>query len=213
MITKQSVIEKINANLGSNKQVTDRTIAETVEALFVNVTEETDLDSFSIIATSVCKTMGGQILNEVSTKISEFKLENPKPKTPEQIAAEAAAEAAKAGEPEWFKAYRESSESKLTELQKKLESSETAKTIAQKRDEIFGKMKVKYTEELIKVAAKNFDFSKDTAETEFDATCVEIGSMLGVKPITGEGQKTNLEAADFAKQKDELIAKGIIPKD
>lgn len=213
MITKQSVIEKINANLGSNKQVTDRTIAETVEALFVNVTEETDLDSFSSIATSVCKTMGGQILNEVSTKISEFKLENSKPKTPEQIAAEAAAEAAKAGEPEWFKAYRESSESKLTELQKKLESSETAKTIAQKRDEIFGKMKVKYTEELIKVAAKNFDFSKDTAETEFDATCVEIGSMLGVKPITGEGQKTNLEAADFAKQKDELIAKGIIPKD
>lgn len=213
-IEKKEIFESLKVKLGSNRQISDRTITETLETLMSFVTEETELSVFVDQVFPTFNSMDGNLRHEVAEKAKAIEdAAKLKTKTPEQIAAEAAAEAAKAGEPEWFKAYRESSESKLTELQKKLEISETAKTIAQKKDEILGKMKVKYTDELMKVAAKNFDFSKDTAETEFDATCVEIGSLLGVKPISGEGNKTNLEAADFAKQKDELIAKGIIPKD
>jgi hypothetical protein len=194
--------------------ISDRTINETLEKLMSFVTEETDLTAFVDLVAPTFTSIDGNLRHEVAEKAKAIEdAKKAATKTPEQIAAEAAAEAAKKGEPEWFKTYRESSEQKLTDLQKKFESVETEKTITQKRDEIFGKVKTKYTEELIKVAAKNFDFSKETAEADFDAACVEIGSLLGVKPIAGGVTNPNSDAAGFAAQKAELQAKGIIPKD
>lgn len=214
MITKNQIFESLKVKLGSNRQISDRTILETLETLMSFVTEETELPAFVDQIFPTFNSIDGNLRHEVAEKARAIEeAAKSKTKTPEQIAAEAAAEAAKAGEPEWFKSYRESSEQKMTDLQKKLEISEAEKTLTQKKDDILGKMKLKYTDELIKVASKNFDFSKDSAETEFDSTCVEIGSLLGVKPVSSGGQKQNTEAADFAKQKEEFIAKGVIPKD
>lgn len=214
MINKAQIFESLKVKLGANRQISDRTINDTLETLMSFVTEETDLATFVDLVAPTFTSIDGNLRHEVSEKAKAIEdAKKAATKTPEQIAAEAAAEAAKAGEPEWFKAYRESSEQKLTDLQKKFDGVETEKTIAQKREEIFGKVKPKYTEELIKVAAKNFDFSKDTAEADFDAACVEISNLLGVKPPAGEATKTTSDAAGFAAQKAELQAKGIIPKD
>jgi hypothetical protein len=214
MITQTQIFESLKVKLGASRQISDRTINDTLETLMSFVTEETDLAVFTDLIAPTFVSMDGNLRHEVAEKAKAIEdAKKAATKTPEQIAAEAAAEAAKAGEPEWFKAYRESSEQKLTDLQKKFDGVEAAKTIAQKRDEIFGKLKTKYTNELIQVAAKNFDFSKDTAEAEFDAACVEIGSLLGVKPIVGDVTKINSDAAAFAAQKADLQAKGIIPKD
>jgi hypothetical protein len=214
MITRIQVIEKINASLGSNKQVTDRSIAETVEALFATVTEETDLEVFSTLATNVCKTMGGQILNEVSTKIAEAKAAEPKQKTAEELAAQKVIDDANAKAdsemPEYMKVFMASQEAKIEKLNAKIAGVETAKTIEQKKNEILTNAKATYTEDSVVKLAKRFDFSKETATTDFAEACADWGTPIGVSPLAGDGGRKGDDAASFAAQKIELEKSGIV---
>lgn len=134
MITKNQIFESLKVKLGANRQISDRTIIETLETLMSFVTEETEISSFVELVAPTFVSMDGNLRHEVAEKAKAIEdAKKTASKTPEQIAAEAAAEAAKAGEPEWFKSYRESSEQKMTDLQKKLELSEAEKTITQKK--------------------------------------------------------------------------------
>lgn len=217
--TKEQAFEKIKALLGANKQISDRSINESLETLIKFAGEETELDDFANLILPTFKTMEGQIRNEVAEKSKEIELK--KQKTPEQLEAErkAAEEAAKkkepeGGEPEWFKAYREKQEADLKALQDKLSGQEAAKTIEQRKSDVLSKLKDKYPEQVLKNAQRNFDWSKDTAEQDLDAVCVEVAADFGVKPLSGGGgggDKT--DAAYFAERKKEMIAKGVIKQE
>lgn len=187
--TKSQVFEKIKAKLGASQQISDRTINDTLENLMVFAGEETELDAFVTQISGTFVSMDGNLRHEVAEKARLLKEAEPKPKTVEELAAEKAAAESKAKLdaeiPSYMKIFMESQESKFNELNAKLAGAETAKTIAQKKEAILTGSKAKYAENLISVAAKNFDFSKETAETEFDAACIEIGALMGVKPPAG----------------------------
>lgn len=215
MLTKIQVIEKINANLGSNKQVTDRSIAETVDALFSTVTEETDLDAFSTIATNVCKTMGGQILNEVATKLAEAKAAEPKAKTAEELAAQKAIDDAKAKAdaaiPEYMKEFMATQAAKLEELSSKLTGAEVAKTTEQRKSDILAELKKTFSPEFVDANANFFDFTKEDAATGFTKMCTDLGALQGIVPLAADSTPTQTTVADFAAQKAKLQADGKIP--
>lgn len=191
MITRIQVIEKINANLIGNKQVSDRSITETVEALFATVTEETDLEAFSTIATNVCKTMGGQILNEVSTKIAEAKAAEPKPPTAEELAAQKVIDDAKAAEllaePAWAKANRIAQEERFAAMEAKLTGADIAKTTEQRKADAIAQMKLTYSPEFVDANANYFDFSKEDASVGFAKMCTDLGASQGITPLSNTG--------------------------
>lgn len=215
MITRIQVIEKINANLAGNKQVSDRSITETVEALFATVTEETDLEAFSTIATNVCKTMGGQILNEVSTKIAEAKAAEPKPPTAEELAAQKVIDDAKAAEllaePAWAKANRIAQEERFAAMEAKLTGADVAKTTEQRKADAVAQMKLTYSPEFVDANANYFDFSKEDASAGFTKMCADLGASQGITPLAGNQDKVQTTAADFAAQKVKMQAEGKIP--
>ena len=214
---KSQVFEKIKAKLGASQQISDRTINDTLENLMVFAGEETELDAFVAQISGTFVSMDGNLRHEVAEKARLLKEAEPKPKTAEELAAEKAAADAKAKAdaeiPSYMKTFMESQEAKLNELTSKLAGVETEKTVTQKREAIIAASKAKYTESLISVAAKNFDFTKDTADVDFDAACVEIGTLLGVKPLAGDPGATKTDVASFAAQKTKLQEQGIIPKD
>ena len=188
---KSQVFEKIKAKLGASRQISERTINDTLETLMTFAGEETELDAFVDQVSGTFVSMDGNLRHEVAEKARLLKEAEPKPKTAEELAAEKAAADAKAKaeleEPAWAKANRIAQEERFAAMEAKLTGAETAKTIAQKKDAILASSKAKYAENIISVAAKNFDFSKESADTEFEAACTEIGDLFGVKPPAGTG--------------------------
>jgi len=210
MIPQTQIFESLKVKLGASRMISDRTINETLEKLMSFVTEETELATFVDLVAPTFTSIDGNLRHEVAEKAKAIEdAKKAATKTPEQIAAEAAAEAAKAGEPEWFKAYRESSEKALTDLQKKFDGVETAKSVEQKKSLIIETAKSKYTGSVVEIAGEYFDFGAETAQADFEARCVNIGNKIGVKPLTGEPLPTDPKA-QFLAQKAELIKEGTI---
>jgi flagellar biosynthesis GTPase FlhF len=188
---KSQVFEKIKSKLGASQQISDRTINDTLENLMVFAGEETELDAFVTQISGTFVSMDGNLRHEVAEKARLLKEAEPKQKTAEELAAEKAAADAKAKseleEPAWAKANRMAQEERFAAMEAKLTGAETAKTIAQKREAILASSKAKYAENVVSVASKNFDFSKEGADVEFEATCTEIRGLFGVKPPASAG--------------------------
>lgn len=217
MITKIQVFEKIKAQLGQNQQISDRTINDTLETLMSFVTEETELNTFVSLVFPTFSSLDGNLRHEIAEKAKELEAKTPKVKTPEEIAAETAAEEEKkkleAEEPAWAKASRLKQEAILEELRGQIATVTTAKTVDQLKTTLISKNETAYTKDSLEKIAKRFDFTKENAETEFEEMCKDFGTPIGVKPAAGVGAISNPTVAGYAAQKEELQKQGIIPKD
>ena len=213
---KSEVREKISAILtlnGATQQMTERTFNSTLDTLMKFASEEVELDAFVSQISESFTTIDGNLRFESSERAKAFDLANPKGKTPEELAAQKVIDDAKAAdllaEPAWAKANRIAQEERFAAMELKLTGAETAKTAEQKRADILNKSKLQFTEQVIRVSERSFDFSKENAETEFNAICAENGTLFGVKPLAGEALPTDFKA-QFAAQKQELIKEGVI---
>ena len=196
MITTQPVFEKIKAILNSNgsvQQVSDRFITETVEALLVFTNEETVLDTFVSQVAKTFQSADGNMRNEVAAKIQALKDAEPKPIPAPTLIPTPAPTPTLSDEPEWVKQI------KITqaEIMAELAGTKLQRTTADKQAQILTDSKLKYTDSIINSAILDFDFSKETANVDFDSKCNKIGESFGIKPqAAGDGtpQKQNLTA-------------------
>ena len=213
-LQKQEIFEELKVKLGASRMISDRTINDSLEALMSFVGEETDLSAFVAQVLPNFTSMDGNLRHEVAEKAKALEeAAKAKEKTPEEIAAQKVIDDAKAAEllaePAWAKTMREAQEARFAAMEAKLTGAETAKTIEQKKNTILETARAKYTDSVVEIAGEYFDFGAETAQADFEARCVNIGSKFGVKPLTGDPTPTDPKA-QFLAQKAELIKEGVI---
>jgi len=209
--------EKIAAILllnGQTQQMSDRTLDSTLDTLMPFAGEETELDAFVAQVSGAFTTMDGNLRNDSTERVAAFNLANPKAPTDEEIAAKKAITDAKEKEeakiPAYMKTFMDGMNTKFTEMDAKFTGVETAKTQAQQKEAILASSKGKYTEVVIKNASRNFDFTKETSEADFNATCNSIGADFGVKPpVASTG---NLQKPNYDLEIKRLQSEGKLPK-
>lgn len=208
---KIAAILKLN---GQTQQMSDRTLDAALDTLMPFAGEETELDAFVAQISGTFTSMDGNLRNESSERATAFNLANPKVPTAEEVAAKKVVTDAKEKEeakiPAYMKTFMDGMNTKFTEMDAKFTGAETAKTQAQQRETILANSKGKYTEVVIKNASRNFDFTKETSEADFNATCNSIGADFGVTPPVAGAD--NVQKPNYGTEIKRLQSEGRLPQ-
>lgn len=134
--TKEQVLENIKAKLANSQKLTDRTILETVEPLLSFASEETELTDFVDRVYPAVDSANRNLIKEQSDFVKNYKPETPAPAqstTPAPASAPQAFDMNALAEliAQNSKTQLETFQQTISELQTKIQSFETQKTVSE----------------------------------------------------------------------------------
>jgi len=218
--TKDEALKEIKAKLGTTHKLSDRTISESIEALFELATEETELTAFTNSVAKSLTSANGNIIKRESDFVREWNEAHPQPdKTQQQQPQDA--------KPDILAEMKKMMVEMIEPLSQELTGIKTkskTETLIQTAEGLFTAKKPDPKWKGIQDKAKAIVNTRITAETtadvlveEYDKEYNELLSAFGAEgayvPADDKGGGVGFRegtAEFYAEQKKQLEAKGII---
>lgn len=212
--TKEQVFEKIKAGLEKTtlkQKMSDRSINEQIDKLFIFSNEEQEIDDFVEKIFPIFDTSNKNINNDTSVYIEEWKKNNDVNVSQQKNQKETKDENTSSIASLIKSAIEEAANpllNKINELNSKVENNEKIKTLEERKLNSIAKAKNLYSDAVINVTARNFDFSIEDAENKFSELLTTNAKDLGFTPKNG-GEHQD-DKIDFSEERKRKIEQGLI---
>jgi len=193
--TNEQILESIKTTLGEERQISDRTISESLATMVPSFADdETELAAFIEKVMPIFKSMDGNIRHNVSEKYKQTPPPTPAPPKPEEKPPKPEEAPPKPAENELLAKILEGQKQLNTLLEKQaseIKEMKDKEQLTQSKTTIITKANGIYTKEVVDTVEEGFDFMSDKAEDKFLEKCKGLATRFGAPIKDGSGNDPN----------------------